>query len=91
MGFDIRWLVEGKVIYANLTGKIIVDDIRDNSKVAITMFESSDSPLVHVLVNEADLESLPISLKLFSDAADFLRHPQIGWMMEYQSVPIKSF
>lgn len=85
MPFEVSWLVEGQIIHANLKGKITVEEIQENSELAISMFESTDAALVHVLTNEADLDSLPMSLKLVSEATGFLQHPKTGWMIMYGS------
>ena len=49
MPFEVSWLVEGQIIHANLKGKVTVEEIQDNSALAISMFESTDAPEVRGL------------------------------------------
>lgn len=83
MGFEIKWYLQKKIIHADIIGKVSIDDVKLGSQTAIDMFNQSNAPLVHVLANESNLESLPISLNAFSEAATFMRHPQIGWLIMY--------
>lgn len=85
MGFDIRWLVPGRIIDVTITGEISIEDLENESNIILDMFAESDAPLVHVITNEAALESLPTSLQMFSDALDFMRDPRLGWMIMYPS------
>lgn len=83
MGFDIEWFVHGRIIKANISGDIAIEDLKNGSDIALKMFEESDAPLVHVITNETDVGSLPVSLQLFSEAVEFMRHPRMGWMLMY--------
>ena len=83
MGIEMQWYVPQKIVHGDIIGDISLEDIQNSSRELQEMFAQSDSPLVHVLSNESQVGSLPISLNMLSEAADFMRHPQMGWMITY--------
>ena len=85
MTVTIQWFLENRVIYMETPGKLLLEEVGETSNTIINMIDNSDAPLVHVVINEIDLESFPKSLKAFNDAVSFLRHPRIGWLIIYPS------
>lgn len=83
MPIEVKWFVEGKVIQAVGVGDISLDDITYSSNAIIDLINSSDSPLVHLVLSEENMESLPLSLRAFSEAAKFLHHERLGWFLIY--------
>ena len=83
MGFENSWLVPGKVVYSRVIGKITLEELSNVSEMTIKMFEESDSPLIHLIIDESELDKLPVSIKSFSEASTLLKHPQMGWMIMY--------
>lgn len=83
MGIHIRWLITGKVIHADLQGSLSIEELQEGSQIANNMIEESESPLIHILTNESQLESLPVSVKAFNEAVAFTRHSRLGWLIMY--------
>lgn len=80
---DIHWLIENKVILANPQGSPQVDELSLASETLQAFIDESDAPLVHILIDESRLKSMPVSLKILTDAFGFLKHPRLGWFIIY--------
>ena len=88
----IEWLVENKVIIGKPEGDPSPEDLQHASDTYRTLLDSSDSPLIHVLVDESKLDTLPVSLKVLTDTLDFLQHPHLGWFILFgNDDPMKKF
>lgn len=85
MTFEISWFVENRIIFAKASGKMTVEELRVASDKVVKMLEASDASLVHILSDESDLESFPISVKALNEVVGFMRHPKMGWMLLYPS------
>lgn len=88
----IEWLVENKVIIGKPEGDPSPDDLQKASDTYRTLLDASDAPLVHVLVDESKLDTLPVSMKVLTDNLDFLKHPRLGWFILFgNNDPMKKF
>lgn len=81
----IEWLVENKVIIGKPEGNPAPDELQQASDTYRILLDASDAPLVHVLVDEGKLDTLPVSLKVLVDNLDFLKHPRLGWFILYDN------
>ena len=79
----IEWLIENRVIIGKPEGNPSPEVLELASETYRTLIDQSDAPLVHVLVDESDLDTLPVSLKVLVDTLDFLKHPRLGWFILY--------
>jgi hypothetical protein len=79
----IEWLVENKVIIGKPEGNPSPDELQQASDTYQILLDASDALLVHVLVDESKLDTLPVSLKVLVDALDFLKHARLGWFILY--------
>jgi len=85
MPVQSRWLVEGQVIYTELVGDLTLEDIQAGSQGVIDLLEASNLDTVHLVGDQSKMGDIPVSLKLFNDAAEFMRHDKMGWFMMYPS------
>jgi len=91
---SIDWLLENKIIQVITEGDLALDDVRTVSNAVIDHINQSPAPLVHVVLSEEKMDSLPKSLKAFSEVVEFLRHDRIGWFLIYGNTshaPIAKF
>jgi len=79
----IEWLVENKIIIGKPEGDPSPEDLKQASETYHILLDSSDAPLVHVLVDESKLETLPVSISVLAEKLDFLKHPRLGWFILY--------
>ena len=88
----IDWLIENKVVLGKPEGDPSPDDLEQASATYRTLFDASSAPLIHVLVDESKLETLPVSMKVLADTLDFLKHPRMGWFILFgNDDPMKNF
>lgn len=80
---DIRWLVPQHVIHGKPTGKYTVEELTQASQEIVALLNASDKPLVHLLIDESQLDGMPISLSALTEAFTFLSHDRLGWMIIY--------
>jgi len=80
-----RWLVTGRVIYAELIGDLTIEDIQAGSQGVIDLLDESEFDDVHIIGDQTEMGNIPVSLKLFNDAAGFIRHEKISWFMMFPS------
>ncbi len=79
----IEWLVENRIIIGKPEGDPSPEDLKQASETYQILLDSSDAPLVHVLVDESKLETLPVSISVLAEKLDFLKHPRLGWFILY--------
>ncbi len=79
----IEWLIENKIILGKPEGDPSPEDLKQASETYQILLDSSDAPLVHVLVDESKLETLPVSISVLAEKLDFLKHPRLGWFILY--------
>jgi hypothetical protein len=77
MPYNISWLVEGRVILAELTGEVSVEEFRSYDRTMCKHLDDAAAPQAHYLVNTSQLESVP-DLNDTKEFA-FLKHPHLGW------------
>lgn len=82
MSHVAKWLVKDKVIHLTLVGDLKVNDLSLKADYIHRMLDRSNQ-LVHLVVNEAQVESFPTSLRLWADLTPFLRHERLGWLVIY--------
>jgi len=85
MAVQSRWLVQGQVIITDLVGDLSLEDIQTGSQQVVDLLNESELDKVHIIGNQTEMGSIPISLKLFTEAAGFMRHPKLDWFMMYPS------
>lgn len=85
MAIENRWLISGRIIHMDLIGDLTVGNIKAGSQSVIDLLESSEYDTIHIIGNDSQMGKIPVSLRLFSEAADFMRHPKLGWFILYPS------
>jgi hypothetical protein len=77
MPHNISWLVEGRVILAELTGEVSSDEFRAYDRTMCEHLDSAAASQAHYVVNTSQLEGVPNlnDIKEFT----FLKHPHLGW------------
>lgn len=81
--FKQYWLVKYKIIYARSFGHSTVDDFAVASDNISAMFNSSTEPLVHVFIDNTQLDGMPNSLPQMLRVSEWLRHERLGWTIVF--------
>lgn len=83
---ETNWLVKNKIIHQVCIGDMSLEDVEHGSASIINHIDESDAPLVHLVISEKDMISLPSSLNAFAKSVEFLRHKRLGWFIIYGNV-----
>ncbi|MCA9886406.1 MAG: hypothetical protein KC708_25710, partial [Anaerolineae bacterium] len=84
MGYEIDWLVAGRVIKAEYFDELDLQTMIEIGDELVTMIDSVDSPLVHVLMDTERVTKYPHQVaKLVKTANNIYRNPRIGWSIVY--------
>jgi|GEM_PF-4673857 len=86
MSSDVKWYVEGKILFVTHSGKLGVDDAEFFIKECLERFTEADSQ-VHVVVNHSGTEAIAADLAKVNRLAEvgqsFFTHEQLGVMVAY--------
>lgn len=80
VGYGNVWLVEGHLILVRMWGAWTDDDLRAFDEHACRILETINVPLVHIIFESSELESVP-SIKALRDVRS-RTHPRAGWSLE---------
>lgn len=84
MESSVRWYYEDKIVGVVSAGELSVEDVRNMAATINSLIGASESPLVHVIIDETNLISMPTNIKQIVDATStFLSNPQLGWFIIY--------
>lgn len=79
MPFKHQWYIEGEVIYSEVWGDQTLEELMD-SNATITQYldKPTDKKRVHIIMNDAKLQSIPVSLTKIRKALSYAKHPKLG-------------
>ena len=80
MPYTTQWLVENRVVRTHVFGKLTEAEAQEMSAAHASFIEKGTRP-VHLIVEVAGLESIPISLRQNTAMGGYLRHPSLGWIV----------
>ena len=85
------WYVNKRVIHVRAYGDVTIDEMHAFNEQVTAMLDEGD-PLVHLIVEDNDVEGMPKSLQTFKEAMPFAGHPDLGWVLPVgNSSPILHF
>jgi hypothetical protein len=80
MPYAHHWYVPKRVILAKVWGNQDIDEITRSSNEMLTKLDEG-IPLVHILMDDSKLGSVPINLGQLGKAISFARHKSLGWVI----------
>lgn len=88
MPYQLSWLIEERVIYAEFQGRITVDELK--AFIAdVTDYIESGTPLVHLITNSLHMEKVDMSLATLQTLASaYELTDQLGWTIDINRHPI---
>src|SRR5687767_7889598 len=87
---EIKWLVSPRIILAYSEGSQDIDDVRLNNQEIKALLDSGQAP-VHLVFQAVNLKSSPTNIQELKNSLDFLRHPNLGWIISVGSNPVLNF
>jgi len=86
MPVDLNWLLEGRILYIQLTGVLTIDDIKDASQRGVDMLDPSMNLPVHTIHDSRNIIEPPKNVRaLFEVSKAALQDPRLGWMINVSS------
>lgn len=79
MPFKYHWYIEGQIIYAELWGDQTLEELHTSNNEMIANLEQSNGRFIHVIINDAKLLSIPLSLPKIQKVLTYTKHPNLGW------------
>jgi hypothetical protein len=87
---QIKWLKRTRIILAYSEGSQDIEEVRLNNQEIIALLDAGRAP-VHLVFQAVDLKSSPTNIQELKNSLDFLRHPNLGWIISVGSNPILNF
>jgi hypothetical protein len=87
---EIKWLVKPRIILAYSEGSQDIDDVRLNNQEIKALLDAGQAP-VHLVFQAVNLKNSPTNIQELKNSLDFLRHPNLGWIISVGSNPILNF
>lgn len=79
MACEVKWLIEGRMVHVRYYGRVIADDIRQQSAETIALVQQGQAP-VHVFIDASNIDSVGVGLgDLRPLSVPAL--PESGWML----------
>ena len=86
MPYEQSWLIMNEVIHSKRRGDLTVEELVASTAEIVQKLDSSNRPLVHLLVDLHDVTSQPMKLQVINLALKpLLSHPRLGWILFYGS------
>lgn len=79
MPYEVRWLVDKRIIYFHTSGIATIDDVKAGNKKVMVMLDEG-IPFVHLITDSTDVEKVQLGLNdLASVFRDMPASPKLGW------------
>lgn len=80
MSIRIGWLVENRVLYAELEGAVSQSTLKSTVEQLTVLLDQSSESCVHLVSNFSQLESIPLDIpSLASISMSLTNHPKMEW------------
>jgi hypothetical protein len=83
MPAQVSWHLENRIVGIRVFDTVTIADVNALSDTIIALFEASDTPLIHLLVDESDMTDFPKQFRDIYRVGVFMKHPQMGWFIIY--------
>lgn len=80
---EIKWLVDHKILLIKVNGDVTLEVVQETSAKVLELIESSSSSTIHIFVDESNQGKMLKSVKLFTEAGQFVKHPKVKWLVVY--------
>ena len=87
---QIKWLKRSRIILAYSEGSQDIEEVRLNNQEIKALLDAGRAP-VHLVFQAVDLKSSPTNIQELKNSLDFLRHPNLGWIISVGTNPVLNF
>jgi hypothetical protein len=83
MKIQYNWLVENRVLFADMSGKFEVSDIAEAMNFLLEQLKSEKIECLHLVYNMKGLQPAGRVGELVGVTRELLKHPKLGWIVTY--------
>lgn len=87
---EVKWYQERRIILVHLADDVSFDEVKLNNQEIIQLLEQGQAP-VHLIFYAQDLKTSPTNIKELRDALSFLKHPNMGWIINIGTNALNNF
>jgi hypothetical protein len=83
MKVQYNWLVENRVFFSEMTGKLDLSDIAEAMKFLLEQLKSEKIERLHLVYNMKGLQPAGRVGELVGVTRELLKHPKLAWIVTY--------
>lgn len=83
MKIEYRWLLENRVLYAQLTGRLSMTELEESTNYILNLLKQDSSEKLHILYQMDGLQPSGKIGELAKLNREVLKHPKMGWILSY--------
>jgi hypothetical protein len=92
MPSELRWIVEGRVLYSRYYGVVTMDTMRNGADSFVNFLDNADVPKVHVIYDNTQQTKGPTNIMQIRQVSKpVFEHPKIGWNVVITPHPLNKF
>lgn len=80
MPHTIEWYLPKRIVFMYVEGNFTLENFSDVSNGLIELFDEGEAP-IYLLVDDSQVEKIPIKLRHIQTQFEFMRHPSLGWIV----------
>lgn len=80
MPYTVDWVIHKRVLYSRVWGQHTQDDMRQSDQ-DLKMFLADGIPLIHLIMDAREMESMPTSLGTIQSTISTIKDPAYGWVV----------
>jgi len=81
MPYKQSWYIKGHIVSASIWGDQTLDELEASNADLLDLLEEFDHPTVHVIIDDENLNSIPVSLLKMRQTLTYGSHPKLGWVV----------
>lgn len=81
MPYQHSWLIEKKVLASKLWGEQTIEELVASNAEINAFLDEADDRLVHMVINDGELTSIPSSLFQTRKTLTYTNHKNLGWVV----------
>lgn len=88
----IAWYTPDRVLLIRFQGDVTTDELMQINRQITGYLDSADAQLVHLIIDQRDIGSVPGNVMSLTRTMTFIQHPRLGWVLRFGDIhPIIRF
>lgn len=81
MPYQFQPYIEKQILSGHVWGEQTVEELVQSNTEIVQHLDAVNGRLVHIIINDAKLEKIPLSISAVRDALTFTKHQNLGWVV----------